>query len=139
MGELMGNKEDWVWQLSRRARQVRERWKSCVPEHVMSAPRELLSHASSKERYSPTASFFHPASRSRVMARRLLPLTVLTGIFAALGTGFLVLLFGRDSFAAVLIMLAWICTLCFVIYLLILAVSLFIQALSHLLRGGGQR
>ena len=69
----------------------------------------------------------------------LLPLTVLTGIFAALGTGFLVLLFGRDSFAAVLIMLAWICTLCFVIYLLILAVSLFIRALTHLLRGGGQR
>ena len=28
------------------------------------------------------------------MARRLLPLTVLTGIFAAVGTGFLVLLFG---------------------------------------------
>ena len=72
------------------------------------------------------------------MARRLLPLTVLTGIFAALGTGFLFLLFG-NSFAAVLVMLAWICTLCFVIYLLILAVSLFIQALSHLLRGGGQR
>ena len=66
-------------------------------------------------------------------------LTVLTGIFTALGTGFLVLLFGRDSFAAVLVMLAWICTLCFVIYLLILAVSLFIRALSHLLRGGGQR
>jgi len=105
----------------------------------MSAPRELLSHASSKERYSLAASFFYPASRSRVMARRLLPLTVLTGIFAALGTGFLVLLFGRDSFAAVLVMLAWICTLCFVIYLLILAVSLFIRALSHLLRGGGQR
>ena len=68
------------------------------------------------------------------MARRLLPLTVLTGIFAALGTGFLVPLFGRDSFAAVLIMLAWICTLCFVIYLLILAVILFIRALTHLLR-----
>jgi|tagenome__1003787_1003787.scaffolds.fasta_scaffold19610373_1 hypothetical protein len=31
---------------------------------------------------------FHPAARPRVMARRLLPLTVLTGIFAALGTGF---------------------------------------------------
>ncbi len=73
------------------------------------------------------------------MPRRLLPLTVLTGIFAALGTGFLVLLFGRDSFAAVLVMLAWICTLCFVIYLLILAVILFIRALTHLLRGGGQR
>ena len=62
------------------------------------------------------------------MARRLLPLTVLTGIFAAVGTGFLVLLFGRDSSAAVLVMLAWICTLCFVIYLLILAVSLFIRS-----------
>src|SRR3954453_17714434 len=78
-------------------------------------------------------------NRSKLrMARRFVPLTVLTGIFAALGTGFLVLLFGRDSFAAVLVMLAWMCTLCFLIYLLILAVSLFIRALSHLLRGGGQ-
>src|SRR5215218_11017125 len=87
----------------------------------------------------PPQAFFILPRRSRVMARRLLPRTVLTGIFAALGTGFLVLLFGRDSFGAVFVMLAWICILCFVIYLLILAVSLFIRALSHLLRGGGQR
>ena len=115
MGELTGNKEDGVgkkiedfdrsWRRNVRLPstvnrscylgnfhagrdRLGKRWESCAPEHVMSAPRELLSHASSKERYSPTASFFHPASRSRVMARRLLPLTVLTGIFAALGTGF---------------------------------------------------
>ena len=35
-----------------------------------------------------------------------------------------------ELLAAVLVMLAWICILCFVIYLLILAVSLFIRALS---------
>ena len=74
-----------------------------------------------------------------MMASRILPLTVLAGIFAALGTEILVLLFGRDSFAAVLVMLAWICALCFVVYLLILAVTLIIRALSHLSPAGEER
>jgi len=84
VGELTGNKEDGVgkkiedfdrsWRRNVRLPstvnrscylgnfhagrdRLGKRWESCAPEHVMSAPRELLSHASSMEPYSPTASF----------------------------------------------------------------------------------